>query len=179
MDIKIIANKETAGEELQFLRSFADTSGLQTAKIDNSGGSSNTGADVAPEIIIVLKFSALAIATGLLAAIGEDVWKYLKKFMKDVFRYYNDQISGSDDTFWFYNVYLVMNFVIDGKLLLQIQFPRKNISEFKASLEKIRAFLNKRQGSKFIALVYKDGEWEPTKEKFLNHEEKRKASERA
>lgn len=168
---KIIANSNVAEEEINTLSYNAKVAGLGSIPVERTGGTTALGADGAPEVILVLQYVGGALAAGFFAAIGVDVWKKLRDFVVRTFQTYKEKLGPEEQ--WFYNAIIVVDFQENNELKLQIQFPRRNIEELKTSLDSLMQATSELKENQFVVLLYKDGKWIQSTEKFKSQEEMR------
>lgn len=156
VDYKIVANSNAGDGEVKAIKETADFVGLDGVSVEKTGGTTDLGADGAPEVILVLKYVGLAITTGFFGAIGADVWKKAKDFIVSIFKRHKRQFNPEEQ--WFYNPIIVIEIVADEETVLQIQFPNKD-EEFEESLEKLETALKDFHPEKHLLMRFDKGRW--------------------
>ena len=168
---KIIANSNATEDEIDSLSHSAELAGFGSTPVEKTGGTTDLGADGAPEVILVLEYAGAALAAGFFGAIGVDVWRKLRDFVVNIFQVYNEKLGSEEQ--WFYNAIIVIDFKENNKLKLQIQFPRRSLEELKTSLDLLTRVIVELKGDRFVALIYKDGKWSRSTKDFKSQEEMR------
>ena len=171
LQYQIIANSSASDAEVSALNDAAIEAGLENVPIQKIGGTTALGADGAPEVILLLKYAGGALAGGILAAIGADVWKNIKKFVTTTFKKYKDGFNPEEQ--WFYNPIIVIDLKINEESKVQIHFPRHDEEELKKSVESLQEIFSLYGGEDFIAFKFDEGKWIKTIEKFKNQEQLR------
>jgi hypothetical protein len=168
---KIIANSNATKDETDAISHNAELVGLGSIPVEKTGGTTDLGAAGAPEVILVLQYVGGALTTGFFAAIGVDVWRKLKDFVVKTFKTYKEKLGPEEQRF--YNAIIVIDFKENNKLKLQIQFPRESPEELEDSLVPLARVISKLQDDKLVILIYRDGNWAQSTEKFKSQEEMR------
>lgn len=172
--IKIVANKEATPKEISALEAISNSCGLKDFSVENSGGSRELGASMPPELLVLIKFSAGALAMGFLGAIGVDLWRGIKKLVVKSFEYYKDAQQP-----YLYNPDIYIEIQEEDELKLQIFFSTRNLTEqeFKKAFKKLDKILKNYKLNKFSALHFSKmrylpiKRWVVSKIKFKNSEE--------
>ena len=172
--IKIVTNKEATSKEIADLEDIANSCDLKDFSVENSGGSRELGASMPPELLILIKFSVGALATGLFGAMGVDLWKRIKNLVVKSFKYYENPTE-----YYLYNPDIYIEVQEENESKLQIFFPTRNFKEqeFKQSLKKLDGILKSYKLNKFSALYFSKmkyfpiKKWKISKIRFKNSEE--------
>ncbi len=172
--IKIVTNKEATSKEIADLEDIASSCGLKKFSVENSGGSRELGASMPPELLILIKFSVGALATGFFGAMGVDLWKGIRNFVTKSFKHYENSAEP-----YLYNPDIYIEIQEGDELKLQIFFPTRNFKdqEFKKSFKKLDKVLKDYKLNKFSALYFSKmkylpiRKWKVSKTKFKNSEE--------
>lgn len=166
---QIIVNSNASDAEVAAIKGAAVEAGIDNVSIEKTGGTTALGADGAPEVILLLKYAGGAFAGGILAAIGADVWKKIKKFVTTTFKKYKEEFNSEEQ--WFYNPIIVVDLRVNEESRVQMHFPRRDEEELKKSTESLQEILSLYNGEDFIALKFDNGKWIKTAEKFKSQEQ--------
>lgn len=166
--IKIVANKEATSKEIAGLEDIANSCGLKDFSVENSGGSRELGASMPPELLILIKFSVGALATGFFGAMGVGLWKGIKKLVVKSFKYYENSTEP-----YLYNPDIYVETKEGDESKIQILFSTRKFKkqELEASLQKLDVFLEKHKLTDFSSIYFSKEQWMVSKKRFQNHEE--------
>lgn len=168
---QVIANSSASDAEVSAIKDAALEAGINNISVERTGGTTALGADGAPEVILLLKYAGGALAGGVLAAIGADVWKGVKKFVTATFKKYKDGFNPEEQ--WFYNPIIVVDLRINEKSKVQIHFPRRDDEELRKSIESLQEIPPLYNDEDFVAFKFDKGKWVKTTERFKSQEQVR------
>jgi len=166
---QIIANSSATDVEVSALKDAAIEAGISNITIEKTGGTTALGADGAPEVILILKYFGATLAGGILAAIGADVWKNIKKFVTATFKKYKERFNPEEQ--WFYNPIIVVDLYVNEESKVQIYFPRRDEEELKKSVESLEEIFSLYNREDVVAFKFTEGKWTKTSERFKNQEQ--------
>ena len=169
LQYQIIANSSATDAEVSAIKDAAAKAEIDNILIEKTGGTTALGADGAPEVILLLKYAGGALVGGVLAAIGADVWKKIKKFVTTTFKKYKEGFNPKEQ--WFYNPIIVVDLQVNEESKVQIHFPRRDEEELKKSVESLQEILALYNSENFIAFRFEEGKWLKTTERFKNQEQ--------
>ncbi len=151
LKIEIITHREATQKELSDLKNIARFSGIESFTVENKI-IRKMGADLPPEVLILIWVSG-CIVGGFFGAIGQDLWKSLKRFISKTFDYYKDEEEPE------YKPNILLEIRVESELSVRIIFPTRNFEELRKGLAKLDEYLKGHKLDKFLALYFYEGKW--------------------
>jgi len=149
--IEIITHQEATSREITDLRKIAKDSGFEEISVENKIVR-KMGVDLPPEILIFIWLGA-PIVTGFLQEIGAEGWRSLKRFIRRVFKHYENKQEP------IYNPIITTEIRVESRPNIQLIFPTKNFKELKKALDEIDVHLRNRKPNQFLVLYFYKGKW--------------------